>query len=315
MLSVSAILTTHNRPKGLHRALRSVQRQTRRPDEVVVVDDGSRSIVQSRALSREFPQLNIAVLRNESSCGPAKARNQGAYHSKGNVLMFLDDDDTWEPSKVEQQLSVFEKKGREIGLIYSGRLVVSHQDRSRILYRVKGNCEGNIFPEILRFNCIGVTSSVAIRRTVFEEAGGFDIDQPAREDYEMWIRCSKLTKVAPDHTYGLRYTYTSASGVQISRSPVSQHVRAVKRIIKKHWDDIQALSTVEIRKVYAEKWYYVAKMARRNGLGEAWIWIIRSMASYPMLKTMLLVLSPGVRSQLRGIIQYVQNYASQYRRE
>ncbi len=301
MVTTSVIITTHNRPDALRRALASVRDQTQKAEEVVVVDDGSDPPIDSDELTRRYSSLDITCVRNEKSQGPGGARNRGVKESSGDIVMFLDDDDTWEPSKIKDQIRVFERR-RKVGLVYSGRLMVSHKNRSRTLYHIEGECEGDIYPDILYSNCIGVTSSVSLRRSIFEKVGGFDEKQPAREDYEMWIRCAKVTNVAPDGGYGLRYTVTSASGVQMSRSPVPRHVRAVRRIMSKHWADIQDLGSTGVRKVRAEHWYYVAKMARRHSLRKAMKWIFRSLKAFPMLKTPLLVLSPGTRRRLRTLL-------------
>jgi glycosyltransferase involved in cell wall biosynthesis len=299
--TVSTILTTHNRPEALRDAIESVHKQTYSPDEVIVVDDASQPSLCAEALQKAFPALPLKVLRNETSRGPGGARNQGVEVSSGEVVMFLDDDDTWEPEKVESQVRTFAQHP-DAGLVYSGRLVVSHEDRSEVLYTIAPSCEGDLYPSILTGNCIGVTSSVAIRRTLFNAVGGFDADLGARVDYEMWIRCSKQAPVAHDGGLNLRYTLTSASGDQISRSPTRRHVKAVNQIMEKHADVIASHGASFERKVRADHYYYVAKMARRHSLAGALPWLLRSLLAWPRLKTLAILIPDVIMWAIRGAL-------------
>src|SRR5690606_7415178 len=124
--------------------------------------------------------------------------------SKGNILMFLDDDDTWERDKILEQVSCLEKDP-EAALVYSGRIMVYDTDRSKELYRVAAVKSGNLYPEILKKNIIGTTSSVAIKKDVFFEAGRFDEKFPAMQDYDLWIRTCQLAPVIGDGKFNVRY--------------------------------------------------------------------------------------------------------------
>jgi len=100
---VSAILAVYNGARYLRRALESVLEQTRPPDEVVVVDDGSDD--GSGETARAFP--GVTCLRIDRS-GQAVALNLGVSTSRGTHLAFLDADDEWTARKLELQLACFE---------------------------------------------------------------------------------------------------------------------------------------------------------------------------------------------------------------
>ena len=96
---ISVVIPTHNRPRSLQNAVASVRAQTNPPREIVVVDDGSRPPVDSKLF--DGSTIPIRVVRNVEARGPAAARNVGVNHASGDLVAFLDDDDTWVPRKLE----------------------------------------------------------------------------------------------------------------------------------------------------------------------------------------------------------------------
>ena len=103
---VSAILAVYNGRRYLPRALESVLGQTRPPDEVIVVDDGSDD--GSGEIARGF--RGVTCLPIDRS-GQGEALNRGVAASRGTHLAFLDADDEWLARKLELQLACFESDG------------------------------------------------------------------------------------------------------------------------------------------------------------------------------------------------------------
>jgi len=89
-LSVSVVIATRNRAEMLRRALESVSRQKRLPDEVVIVDNASTDTTAAVALSFR-DKLNLKLVR-EDRVGIPHARNAGLRHAAGDILAFTDDD-------------------------------------------------------------------------------------------------------------------------------------------------------------------------------------------------------------------------------
>lgn len=97
---LSAIVTLFNRERYIGEALESVLAQTEPPDEIVVVDDGSRDASAEVVRSSFGERLRLISQANQ---GPAVARNTGLAATHGDVVAFLDCDDLWEPRKLELQ--------------------------------------------------------------------------------------------------------------------------------------------------------------------------------------------------------------------
>jgi len=178
---VSAVIPTHNRLHLLRRALYSVQAQTLPPLETIVIDDGSTDR-SHESLATEFP--NVQWIR-QSNHGVSHARNQGIKHAKGEWIALLDSDDTWHPSKLEEQNQFLQQN---LGLLFC------HTDEAWIrrgksvshpAYLNKSNQD--IFLKSLA-RCIICPSSVVIHQKIFEKIGFFDEELPVCEDYDLWLR-------------------------------------------------------------------------------------------------------------------------------
>ena len=110
---LSIIVPSYNRKAEVPALLESLTQQTSSNFEVIIVDDYSkeRVVVEQRYY---FP---VTVIRNETNQGAAESRNIGARASKGDWLLFLDDDDRFMPEKCEKILQVIEQNP-DINFIY-----------------------------------------------------------------------------------------------------------------------------------------------------------------------------------------------------
>lgn len=101
--SLTAIITTHNRPEMLQVAVRSIQAQTV-PVPLIVVDDGSNPAVRASDLPP-----GTSLVRNDSPRGAGAARNLGVKEAGTSWVGFLDDDDIWLPEKAEAVLKAIRR--------------------------------------------------------------------------------------------------------------------------------------------------------------------------------------------------------------
>ncbi|OYR50333.1 glycosyltransferase family 2 protein [Halorubrum sp. Ea8] len=186
---ISIVLPVYNQPSLLREALMSVQKQSLEDIEVVVVDDGSEAEISH--IIDGFGKW-ARHIRHETNKGAAAARNTGIEHANGEFIAFLDADDVWEPTKLEKQLNVFENADDNVGLVYTGF----------VQYEIDGTewerhpeAKGNIYIDELEHDRVHPTSTVMVRRDVFDEVGGFDTNLPSRQDYDLWIRITEHYEV------------------------------------------------------------------------------------------------------------------------
>ncbi len=200
MAQIAVILPAYNRAHLLERAIESVLIQSFADFVLYVVDDGSTDSTKNLLQKWEqHPKLKYFFKKHE---GVSAARNFGVSMSTEPYLCFLDSDDEWLPQKLELQYGFHKNKGFHIS-----------QTRERWIRRgmrvnppkhsVKTG--GDIFLKSLE-RCMVTPSSVMINRELWEEYGGFDVDFPACEDYELWLRiCAKYSVGLLDKELLIRY--------------------------------------------------------------------------------------------------------------
>lgn len=216
-LLVSVIIPAYNRAHSVRRSIDSVLDQTYRPLEVIVVDDGS---TDGTAEVLEFYGDLIKLIRR-SNGGPSSARNTGVAHAGGEIIAFLDSDDTWQPEKLERQVRLMESGGSQVPCcvcnaetVADGPLLPSSFDSAGVSGELSEGFWLNpaelIATRFLLFNQV-----VAIRRESFEKIGGFNESMRILEDHDLAFRLSLLGPWAfISDPLVIKYDQTDGLGVQ-----------------------------------------------------------------------------------------------------
>jgi glycosyltransferase involved in cell wall biosynthesis len=184
----SVVIPTCDRAELLSAAIASVLSQTWQDFELLVVDDASKD--HTSKVVADFADPRVIYLRHEERKGGAAARNTGINHSKGEIIAFLDDDDEWLPEKLAKQMKIFLSNSSALGVVYTGYWIIDRLS-SKIVGQKTPVKRGDLSSEILISNCVGGTSSVAVRKACFREVGLFDHRLPSYQDYDLWIRMAK----------------------------------------------------------------------------------------------------------------------------
>jgi len=193
---VSVVIPTYNRAGLIIDALNSVYRQSYRPLEVIVVDDGStdttEKVVRSWIGGYSEPGEFVAHLVQQQNLGGNAARNRGIQESTGELIAFLDSDDVWHPDKLQKQVPLFDDL--EVGGVYCGIRAVNidsgQESTQERLYPT-----GWLLDQLLIRDVTAPTSTYVVRREVFEQVGAFDLELKARQDWDMWIRIASRYKI------------------------------------------------------------------------------------------------------------------------
>lgn len=177
-MKISVVIPTFNRQEHILIALESVYSQTLKPDEIIVIDDGSTDN------TKELLSSHPIVYLYQKNLGVSSARNLGINCAKNNWIAFLDSDDTWEKNKLEQH-SNFHIKHPTIEASFTDELWIRNNKKVKLKTHQKK--ERATFLNSLRLCKIGASTFFS-HKNLFKKHGLFDETFIACEDYDMWLR-------------------------------------------------------------------------------------------------------------------------------
>jgi glycosyltransferase involved in cell wall biosynthesis len=273
--AISVVIATFNYGRFLAGAVESALAQSFRDLEVIVVDDGSTDDTGPVIT----PYLNDARIRYERTdhVGQAAAKNSGVRLARGRFIAFLDADDLWLPSKLEEQIAMF-RANPALGVVYSRRSLMDEAGRP-LEFEQPALHRGRVLDAMFRNNFVCFSSAVVDRR-VFERVGLFDEALPLAIDYAIWLR------VATSFTFDyvdeplVRYRTGHASLSQRSE----ERLRVAFDIMRRFLSVKEYRSQIDpdvVREATAETCYHIALASRGRSRLAALPWYVRCLALSP----------------------------------
>lgn len=229
--SVSVVVTFFNLARYLPETLDSVVAQTRPPDEILLIDDGSTER-SSRALVRQIERgrgrwPGVRVIR-QANAGLSAARNRGLVEARSDYVVFLDADDLLAPRYLERVLAVAR---REPQLAMITTLVAYfHED---ITNRRGGWAPIGLERDLLTVTNCASPCTALLRREAVLEAGGYDPWLSAFEDWDLYCTLAERgesSAVVPEVLFFYRYRVDSMARTE--GDPRRDRLRAY--LLKKH---------------------------------------------------------------------------------
>jgi glycosyltransferase involved in cell wall biosynthesis len=261
---VTAVICTYKRAQLVPRAIKSVQEQTYRNIEIIVVDDASPDDTQGVISRIEDPR--VRYIRHETNEGLPAGRNTGIRAAKGEYVAFLDDDDEWYPKKIECQIAMMRCPG--VDAVLSSSEGTSGHVRRFARTRVTAD-------DLRRGNEFAPGSGLMAKASVLRELQ-FDELLGHGEDWDLLVRLvlrgcqiAYIAEVLYRVNDGGHHRMTTAS-----RNLVPQGLEKRMRVIYKHreflgdrWFRIHAARVVLSHFLYRKrKLAQVAYAVRRFGV-------------------------------------------------
>jgi SAM-dependent methyltransferase len=220
--TVAVVITTYNHAHFLLQALHSVMAQTRRADEIVVVDDGScddPAAVVSRC-------DGVKLIRQENQ-GLATARNTGLRSVRSDTLIFLDADDRLLPNAIADGLACL-GDAPDSGMVFGAHRRIDElgQPLGDVVYQPVG---AQPYLDLLRGNVVGMHASVLYQRARLIELGGFDAALKRCEDYDVYLRMARKAPVASHANCVAEYRWHGANMSSNHREMLSWVLRVHAR--------------------------------------------------------------------------------------
>ncbi|MEO1291412.1 MAG: glycosyltransferase family A protein [Pseudomonadota bacterium] len=302
---VSVVIPTYERAHLIADALDSVYAQDWRPLEIVVVDDGSTDATDAvvAAWAEQRPELTVRYVRQANQGGNA-ARNAGIAAAQGAYVAFLDSDDVWDPRKTRLQADVLEAD-REAGAVYCGLRETEAATGAVLSIPAHDYPEGDLLATLLVRDVTAPTSAWMIRKSVLEDAGRFDTQLRARQDWDLWIRVAKIAPIraVPEPLLDLR----QHSGPRTATDPTRE--LAAYAAIREKYRTLLAAQPRQVRA--AARSAFLRRQGRvharyMNRKGVALGYYMRAIAAWPVEPDSYfalagLALPDGLRQRLRSV--------------
>ena len=248
---ISVIIPAYNAARTVGAAVDSVLAQSFAGFELLVIDDGSQDDTAGVVNARNDPR--VKCVRTENG-GVSVARNRGLDLAAGASVAFLDADDAWKPTKLEQQHRAMSDQP-DVGLCFAStehvdddlRTIGLHAAPQRSDYCQALLLEGNIIA--------GSASSVMARTSAIDQAGRFDPRLSLCADWDMWLRMSVVTSfLALDEALVL---YRNAPGTMSGDPKVLE--RDTFALLDRFYSSRASAPYAQLRdRAYANQWMVCA---------------------------------------------------------
>lgn len=276
--TVSVIIPAWNAASTLALALRSALDQTRQPDEIVVVDDGSTDSTADLIVT--FRDSRIRLIRQEHA-GPIVARNRAIGATSGSLIAPLDADDVWHPAYLADMAGALNEGAGGSGFAYAFHRQIDAENRllrDGPSYRAHGMA----LHRHLLFNFVGNGSSAVFHRGALIEAGGYDqrcTRWGGAEDYLLQLRVAARFPVTcvPRWLVGYRRAVGSySSNAAKAHSARLNAVETVLNEISTPWRSrIERWTAGDSARVLS------VQMAAAGKVGAGLVWGLRAAARDP----------------------------------
>lgn len=280
-MKFSVVIPVYNREKELPKCIESVLNQTYKDFEIIVVDNGSTDNTKVIVQNYIDQDMRVKYFWQENSGSPAGSRNTGIKNAIGEWIAFLDSDDYWYVTKLEEVNKKIESLSNEY-------IAVSHYEDKEVdcikvsILEHGKNLSESAFEELLfRGNSLS-TSAMTIRKDKLLEVELFNTrkDYFAVEDYDMWMRLAKVGKFA--------YIHKALGVFSISATNMSGNIELInnnlKILVLDHIDSLVTNDKNKLSKIHGSRIdYYKGRSYQRNGeMSKAIPILFHSIVEYPL---------------------------------
>ena len=299
---VSVIIPAYNYAHFLPEAIASVLAQTWTALELIVVDDGSTD--DTAGVCARFPDPRLRYL-HQANAGLSAARNTGIREARFPYVAFLDADDRWEPGFLATVFREFHRLGPEFAAVGTACARMNSHGEPLAPPRRNFLHTGELTTAIFCLRNRPLSSSVVVRRDVFDECGTFDTTLRSSEDRDMWIRITAR---------GHRFFYLGEPLAVIRRHAqnMSKNAPRMKRnsglVLRRAWraGAVPRWHLPFWLRAAAIHYFLVAWTHFDDGLrARAWLYLMTSTALWPFFLRPDLVAEPPL-FRLRALVHFLR---------
>ena len=210
-------VASYNNEKYVIKTLESIRKQTYSNIELIIVDDGStdNSVHLIEQWLSDYKTPNTRFICHSVNRGLCAVCNTIVTQATGHYMSIVGSDDIFMPEKTSCQVGALQEAGDDFAVVYSDMYIIDENGtratQTQIHSREPGFIpdEGDIYlAEIVR-NCINTPSAMTLVKAV-REVGGYD-ESLSFEDWDMWLRLSRIYKVKYSDYISVEYRVLATS--------------------------------------------------------------------------------------------------------
>ena len=223
--AVSVLMPVRDGERFLRDAIESLQKQTLRDFELIVVDDGSRDATPAILAEIAHADPRIAIVRQQPM-GLVAALNRGIASVRTPFIARLDADDISLPDRLARQV---EAAHGDPGLGLLGSYAEEIDERGRVLGIRKPPMNHNSLIESLKRGNPFIHSTILVRTELVRACGGFREALAGAEDYDLWLRIAERARVANLPETLVRYRVHAQTVTERRKVRMAFSVRLARR--------------------------------------------------------------------------------------
>jgi len=188
--AVSVLMAVRDGAPWVAEAVASVLGQTAGDFELIVIDDGSTDATPALLASVRDERLRV---ERRAAAGLTASLNRALVLARAPLVARLDADDLALPERLARQRAYLAAHP-DVGLVGGGVRELDADGRE-VAVRVPPASDAALRAALIRRNPF-VHSAVMVRRALVEKVGGYDESVPVAQDYDLWMRLARVTRLA-----------------------------------------------------------------------------------------------------------------------
>jgi glycosyltransferase involved in cell wall biosynthesis len=199
--AISILMPLYRSQKYLKESIDSIINQTYGDFELLIIVDDATEETVSILSDYKKTDSRIKIFYNDH-IGLINSLNLGIGQARGKYIARMDSDDICFPARLERQYRYMEEH-REIGILGTSFAIIDGNGVTTGVFHPIAN-PGLIKWRLTYDNCL-THSSVMIRGSILKETGCYRLDAKYAEDYDLWVRASRLTDIANHRDVLMKY--------------------------------------------------------------------------------------------------------------
>lgn len=197
---VTVLMSVYNGERFLKEAIDSILNQTFTDFEFLIINDGSTD--RSVEIIESYEDPRIRLINNEKNLKLIASLNKGISLARGKYIARMDCDDVSMPDRLEKEVNFLENS-LDYGLVGTYYTVIDGEGKDQ--YNVSYPSSNELIKLFLSLNCPLAHGSIMGRTELFKQNLYGSEESYAVEDYELWTRMSKVTKIHNIPEYLFKY--------------------------------------------------------------------------------------------------------------